>query len=633
MKKIISILMALAMIFNICVCYAESGKDDAELDSSQIFSPVGFKICYAECDFGGKAEVELITQKSFAFAAAVINVSYDVGALRLSSVSSDIFECDFSLNDKGAVITLFSLSNTEPINGKAAVLVFESVNKSGEFEISMSASAGDVCDAAGNSLGAVFKSGTVTVLCEHLYIYDHTLEATCDKRGEVVYVCKKCNTEKITYTDTIEHILGDWEVAKQAACGEDGREEQKCTVCKKVINTKKIPATSHVYGDILVDKAPTCTTDGISCKVCKICGHEEYGTISATEHKNASWKTTSPAGCEAGGTASLVCNDCGDVLETKTIGASGHIMEWVEVVPATCNKEGTKSYICIVCGHTEQSVSIEKKPHTPGEEETVSSASCTKEGEKHICCTVCGEEISKTAIEKTECVADVIKVISAPTDTKKGTGVYYCRYCKKEIKKVELEKTNAVISVGNTETFAGNTVKVPVYVKNNPEFSVGIIRVKYDVKNLIYTGTQAGTVSDITVGYPEAGSLKVLLCPDYGNISGDGIMFYLVFKVAQNASDSEIEITYDPNGDFADEDAQPVFFNMVGGTVKVNEYVLGDIDKNGSVDAGDLAVMKKMIAGIIESSYDPAADVSKDGNVDAADLALMKKYIAGLAEF
>lgn len=60
----------------------------------------------------------------------------------------------------------------------------------------------------------------------------------------------------------------------------------------------------------------------------------------------------------------------------------------------------------------------------------------------------------------------------------------------------------------------------------------------------------------------------------------------------------------------------------------------GDVNNDGSVDATDLAILKKIIAGLtdgiqIEKMY-PNVDGDPKGNVDATDLAILKKLIAGV---
>ncbi len=60
------------------------------------------------------------------------------------------------------------------------------------------------------------------------------------------------------------------------------------------------------------------------------------------------------------------------------------------------------------------------------------------------------------------------------------------------------------------------------------------------------------------------------------------------------------------------------------------EFIPGDVDGNGLVNAADLAALKKTIAGLATEGEAKYPDVDNNGAVNAADLATLKKKIAGL---
>lgn len=591
-----------------------------------------FTLNNAECNYGKSAKLELSVADNTVFAAAVIDLTYDASALRLSGISSDIFECDFSVNTTGARITLFDLDNTSAVSGTVATLEFISVNTAGDYNIVMSAESGNICDADGNEVTATFKNGKISVACDHYFVYSHETDATCSKQGEIVYVCRRCNSEQITYIDKVPHTQGPWVTVKQPDCVNNGQKNHICAVCEQVLETQTVPALGHVFGTELVDVEPTCTKDGVSYKLCKVCNHEEYGVISAAKHSNANWKTTSPAGCEAGGVASLVCDDCGETLETKTIQATGHLFSWVVTKEPTCNKEGTEEYICLICGESEQIKTIAKLEHTFGEEIVTLKPSCTEDGVLTTYCEVCGEVAKTTAIKATGHVNNRLTVITAPDANNTGVGKYYCKVCGVENGTVTLAKTNATITAEGDSYFAGDSVKIPVKAENNPGFSAGVLRINYSVKDLVYKGIEAVGVKDITVGVTANGEITVVICPDSSNVTVNGVWFNILFEVAADAKTNTVELSYRPNDDFADADGNHVFFNLNSALVEVNEYMLGDIDYNKLINAGDLALMKKMVAGLGGPEYDITADVVADGAVNAADLAALKKFIAGFID-
>ncbi|HEX2927468.1 MAG TPA: RICIN domain-containing protein [Ruminiclostridium sp.] len=67
--------------------------------------------------------------------------------------------------------------------------------------------------------------------------------------------------------------------------------------------------------------------------------------------------------------------------------------------------------------------------------------------------------------------------------------------------------------------------------------------------------------------------------------------------------------------------------------VVTNTGNYGDINKDGNVDALDIALLKKVLLGDTPENVNlSAADVNVDGVVDAIDYAILKKYLLGLIE-
>ncbi|MBR6418852.1 MAG: hypothetical protein IKS42_00805 [Oscillospiraceae bacterium] len=66
------------------------------------------------------------------------------------------------------------------------------------------------------------------------------------------------------------------------------------------------------------------------------------------------------------------------------------------------------------------------------------------------------------------------------------------------------------------------------------------------------------------------------------------------------------------------------------------QYIMGDMDLNGRLNAADFTVMKNLLLGAAEMSYQQmvAFDLSADGTPDLRDLILMQKYLlADISEF
>ena len=172
--------------------------------------------------------------------------------------------------------------------------------------------------------------------------------------------------------DVAAHSASEWIVDTAATETAEGAKHKECTVCKKVLETEKIPAThSHSYGtdwkyddtnhwhececgakaDIaahsasewIIDTAATETADGAKHKECTVCKNVlETATIPATgsSHTHSygtDWKyddTNHWHECE-----------CGDKADT-----AAHSFQWVIDKAATKEATGIKHEECTVCG-------------------------------------------------------------------------------------------------------------------------------------------------------------------------------------------------------------------------------------------------------------------------------------------
>lgn len=85
--------------------------------------------------------------------------------------------------------------------------------------------------------------------------------------------------------DGHEHVWGEWEVTKEATCGEAGEKTRTCSACGEV-ETKEIPATGeHTWGKWTVTKEATCQEKGEKTRECSVCGEVETKTIKKADHK------------------------------------------------------------------------------------------------------------------------------------------------------------------------------------------------------------------------------------------------------------------------------------------------------------------------------------------------------------
>ena len=209
--------------------------------------------------------------------------------------------------------------------------------------------------------------------CEHTY--DNECASTCNKCGSVRYT-----------THTEEEIP-----AVNATCSNTGRTAGViCSVCGEIVVEQKPTETLPHTPETVVGTSPDCTNTGLTDgEICSVCGTvtKEQEIILALGHnwssvylynENTHWQT---------------CTRCPDVTSkpdehvlddngwcTCGFGCSHETVEWKVTKESTCVEEGTESLICSECGAVTESKSIEKKPHTAGDE-----ATCTQ----NQICTVC----------------------------------------------------------------------------------------------------------------------------------------------------------------------------------------------------------------------------------------------------
>lgn len=159
--------------------------------------------------------------------------------------------------------------------------------------------------SASNVQGAIAATPGVH---SHTYL-SHTVASTCIDKGYTEHICKKCGYSYISdYTDTSDHIYGEWNTTVEATCTAGGSRTRTCTVC----GMKDIQDTGvkdHTYGSATILQNATCTETGLKTQKCSTCGKVLETVISAAGHKyNAS---SSDKGVR------YVCAYCGDSYEVN----------------------------------------------------------------------------------------------------------------------------------------------------------------------------------------------------------------------------------------------------------------------------------------------------------------------------
>lgn len=145
----------------------------------------------------------------------------------------------------------------------------------------------------------------------HVHSYTSTVvPPTCTEDG---YTVKKCECGVEGIIDKVKatgHKGGNWEVVSAATCTDAGKEEQYCTVCFALVDTKIIKAKTHIYETTLVE--PTCSMEGYIKYTCQHCADQYKDTYTpATEkHEEGDPIVTKMPTCKETGVRTYHCKYC-----------------------------------------------------------------------------------------------------------------------------------------------------------------------------------------------------------------------------------------------------------------------------------------------------------------------------------
>ncbi|MFR1402229.1 MAG: S-layer homology domain-containing protein [Oscillospiraceae bacterium] len=209
-------------------------------------------------------------------------------------------------------------------------------------------------------------------------------------------------------------------------------------------------------------------------------------------------------------------------VETRTVyryytAAKEHTWDAGTVTAAaTCTADGAKTYTCSVC-QTTKTEPIAKLGHDY--RQTVVAATCTAKGYTLNKCSRCGDEYRDAE--------------TAMLPHKYVDGV--CTACGDKV---------TMFTIGAVTAKAGDTVTVPVEIKNNTGFAGFTLKITADA-NLTLTGIAKGKLMEKANSGLFVDNVKggVINWTSDRNITGDGVLLELTFTVADNAPDGKYEIS------------------------------------------------------------------------------------------
>lgn len=222
--------------------------------------------------------------------------------------------------------------------------------------------------------------------------------------------------------------------------------------------------------------------------------------------------------------------------------------------PATCTAEGVKTYTCTACGET-RTERIAAAGHDYRLE--VTEPGCLTQGYTTHVCNTCD-----------------YKYMDSFTP---AAGHHYrdgvCTNCGDADPAYQV--TPVTVTVGTTEAQAGQTVTVPVRIENNNGFAGFTFSIGYDSAVLTLTDVTKGEVLQAS----ESGALtksmqtNTVTWVDSRNSTGNGVVLYLTFRVANGAQAGSSTVTVslkDNNStNFVDETSKALRTNFTAGAVAI----------------------------------------------------------------
>lgn len=256
------------------------------------------------------------------------------------------------------------------------------------------------------------------------------------------------------------------------------------------------------------------------------------------------------------------------------------------------------------------------------------AATCEESGNiAYWVCDECGKYFSDESGEN---------VITAAETVKPATGHQFdngvCTACGAKDPAYE---TSPVIEVGSCNAYPGDTITIPVSLKNNDGIASIMFTVSYDANCLEYQGasfTEELTGLSDTVAVNDETTGKVTMSwvkGASGEYTGNETIANLKFEViavSENTS-AQVSLTYDKENVF-NESLKNQNFLVKNGTVQIGKYRPGDINGDGTVDVNDALLLLNYVCGLEEEKVVGNPDVNGDGAVNNKDVVILLRYIA-----
>lgn len=233
--------------------------------------------------------------------------------------------------------------------------------------------------------------------------------------------------------------------------------------------------------------------------------------------------------------------------------------------------------------------------------------------------------------------ADGTQVITLEETVLSATGHHFdngvCTACGAKDPAYE---AGAVIEVGSCNAYPGDTITIPVSLKNNDGIASIKFTVSYDANCLEYQGasfTEAlkGIENSICVITPTADGKVTMswVIGASGEYTGSETIANLKFKVKEvlENTSAQVSLTYAADSTFNNGLVDKEFL-IKNGTVQIGQYRPGDINGDGTVKVNDALLLLNYVCDLRKDEVKGNPDVNGDGAVNNKDVVILLRYIA-----
>ncbi len=210
----------------------------------------------------------------------------------------------------------------------------------------------------------------------------------------------------------------------------------------------------------------------------------------------------------------------------------------------------------------------------------------------------------------------------------------YVQYFVVEVTPRPLE--GAVYTVENAVGKPGEQITIPVTMTDNPGLAGLSHTIQFDPEVLRFesvemAGSLAGREPAVNAEKADAGQVSLVWFSPTDAL-GDGPAYILTFTILETAplGSSDVRLSFGGR-DNMNAGLVPILFSVINGRVQVVDYILGDVDGNGSLGMMDALLLAQVLSGQsieLDEAQRLAADTDQNGVVELADVILLSQWLA-----